>query len=208
MAAARQLVRSQPFWQHPFFWAAFQVNGLAGDPGATDAVHLPDSVIEEVGALHGSGSRGGLAVDADDVVRNAEAMLGKLNRRRDRVLAQLDEEGLTPLARQLDDLVMRATEVQTQGDLIDLARAIHELVEETPALRALLLPTGWDPALRGVGTLGDEVALHAPPNKEQVANIAQRLAHTQRYTREEAEKRDLADRDGDQPTGPGPMRGN
>jgi len=85
--------------------------------------------------------------DARRIVGDSLVLLRQMRRRPDRVRAALDR------AEQQEQVVMRlraleeqAARVQTDAELLELADAVHRLVEETPALARLLLPKEMDVA--------------------------------------------------------------
>ena len=78
------------------------------------------------------------------IVDDAEQLLGWICDYPNQALAPLDPAGREALLVALDRLSRQAADVQGEAGLLELADAIQRLVEETPALRNLLLPEGMD----------------------------------------------------------------
>jgi hypothetical protein len=144
LADASSSVRSLPGWEHPYYWAAFQVSGLAHGPREPGLSSLSDEVVRRIGEMHDESVRGGLAMDAAESVRDSQVLLEQLIEEPEAVLEALDTEEQARLVAELGTLDYRAAEVRTEADLLYVADAIHRLIEETPTLAALLLPQGID----------------------------------------------------------------
>ena len=80
------------------------------------------------------------------IVDDAEQLLGWICDYPNQVLAALDPAGRETLLDALRELSRQAAAVRGEAVLLELADAIQRLVEETPALRNLLLPEGMDVA--------------------------------------------------------------
>jgi hypothetical protein len=78
-------------------------------------------------------------MDAESIVRGAEALLEQIVEEPDEVLVALDQAGRDRVLEQRGALADQAARVRDDADLLELADAIHRLAEETPALRSLLL---------------------------------------------------------------------
>jgi hypothetical protein len=140
-------VRSHQGWEHPYYWAAFQVNGLAHGTGGPESKQLPTEVlrhIEEAYEENVESIRGGLVVDKDRMVSDSLILLEQMAENPEEVV-----EALAPAERESIVDILRALEGQSAGvrdeaELLALADAVNRLVEETPALAALLLPEEMD----------------------------------------------------------------
>lgn len=49
LADTAREIRSSPGWQHPYYWAAFQVSGLAHGTDGPGSARLPDEVAVNMG---------------------------------------------------------------------------------------------------------------------------------------------------------------
>jgi tetratricopeptide (TPR) repeat protein len=138
------LVRNRPGWEHPYYWAAFQVNGLAHGPHEPELSHLSDELMRRIEKIHHESVRGGSIVNVAETVRDGQVLLEQMTEEPEAVLKVLDPEEQTRVVTELRTLDGRAGGVRTEADLLYVADAIHRLVEETPALAALLLPQEMD----------------------------------------------------------------
>ena len=147
LASAAQEVRSYQGWEHPYYWVAFQANGLAHGPGVSGPKQLPTEVVSRIEEAHQESlesMRGGLAVDTDRMVSDSLTLLEQMTENPEEVVG-----ALVPTERQRTVEKLRALEeqsagVQNEAELLALADAVNGLVEKTPALAALLLPEGMD----------------------------------------------------------------
>jgi hypothetical protein len=80
-------------------------------------------------------------MSVDEAVRNSQALLEQISGQPEAVLAALDPGERVRVVDELSALAERASGVQAEADLLYVAEAVHGLIEETPALAALLLPT-------------------------------------------------------------------
>lgn len=174
---AIRFVQEQPHWTHPYYWAAFQVSGLAHGPDGTElSNHLADlpahaesmdqrdlfNIPRPAGQApipgkrgrwrhpsflrrYDKGStRGGNPMNEEQIVQNAETLLEQMTEYPNDTLAVLDPAGRKMIVQTLGKLSERAGVVQDEDDLLSVADAIQRLVEDTSALRALLLPEETD----------------------------------------------------------------
>jgi len=149
LADAARLVRALPDREHPYYWAAFQASGLA---------HLPNNKPKAAHPLTGratrriadepstnSSTRGGFwAVNEMDMVQRSQHLLEEMSDDPEGVLAELGPVEGQKVVADLSALAEQAEEVQTEAALLELADAIHRLIEDTPALADLLLPEGME----------------------------------------------------------------
>lgn len=80
-------------------------------------------------------------MSVDEAMRNSQALLEQISGQPEAVLAALDPGERVRVVDELSALAERASGVQAEADLLYVAEAVHGLIEETPALAALLLPT-------------------------------------------------------------------
>jgi CHAT domain-containing protein/tetratricopeptide (TPR) repeat protein len=148
LADAARLVRSRPGWEHPYYWAAFQANGLAHSKEEPGPVTRHPDTPERIEEMHHESmqTRGGSSVGGTDIVKGSLDLLEQMTENPDEVRAALDPEERKRVVAELHDLESRAAGVQTNKDLLTLADAVHQLVESTPALADLLLPEEVDAA--------------------------------------------------------------
>jgi hypothetical protein len=148
LAVAARLVRERSGWEHPYYWAAFQVSGLAHSSGGSGSAHhaLEDMVTRIDGAHNESmeNTRGGSAMSAAKEVQDSLVLLQQLTRYSKRVLSKLDQAERDKVREELRALDDQTAGVSSEAELLDVADAVHRLVEETPALKTLLLPEEMD----------------------------------------------------------------
>ena len=147
---AARLVREHPNWSHPFYWAAFAASGLAIGQAAHAEPRYPANVLARVKAASQESIQRGESMNekqtTERIVDDAEQLLGWICDYPNQVLAALDPAGRETLLDALRELSRQAAAVRGEAVLLELADAIQRLVEETPALRNLLLPEGMDVA--------------------------------------------------------------
>jgi hypothetical protein len=146
---AMAVVREQPGWWHPYYWAAFQASGLA----FRAPVHPDDEIAirnngdstglsATIEAITANGIRGG-TMEADDLVRMAEAwladQLGPDQQLLDSIVHELGPDGASVLRDRLQKIQRELGGVTDNAELLSAVNAIHELVESTPALARELL---------------------------------------------------------------------
>lgn len=139
LQAAMHALRQQPEWAPPYYWAAFQVIGLAleGDiplaPGAT-GTHPP--LVPDTQHLLLGGS-----MNPETFVKTTATIV--------RIMAE-DDYALVQAALQDDPsaraalaaLVTRAEQVQNDADLLALAQRMYQFVKDCPRLSAQYLMPG------------------------------------------------------------------
>ncbi len=79
-------------------------------------------------------------MDVEETVRDSQVLLEQMTEEPEAVLEALQPAERTEVVAELHTLSERAARVQTEAELMEVADAVHRLVEETPALAALLLP--------------------------------------------------------------------
>ena len=147
LADAAELVRSRRSWKHPYYWAAFQVSGLAHGSSAAESEQLPAEVlqhIEEADHQRVERARGGLAVDTEKMMSDSLILLEQMTENPKDVLRELTPKQRVKVIAALRDMETQGAEAQSRAELMTLADAVTSLVEETPALAALLLPEEMD----------------------------------------------------------------
>lgn len=78
------------------------------------------------------------------VIRGSSILLQQMSRHPERVLTKLEPAERVRVTEEMRRLAKRAGRVRKESDLLALADAVHRLVENTPALAALLLPPETD----------------------------------------------------------------
>jgi CHAT domain-containing protein/tetratricopeptide (TPR) repeat protein len=141
---ATRFVREQPGWEHPYYWAAFQVSGLAHE--SRNPGQLPLSMNETV-RMHASThatTRGDKLMNVEQQIEGALILLSQMSEYPNEVLKELNEVEQGEVVKALEALDKQAATVQSYDDLSKLTVAIYHLVEDQAGLRALLLPEGSD----------------------------------------------------------------
>lgn len=82
-------------------------------------------------------TRGGSVMDAATVVENSRELLAQIDEDLDETQATLDLAERDRMVAKLHVLDKQAAEVGSAEDVLDLARAVHRFVKETPALADL-----------------------------------------------------------------------
>jgi hypothetical protein len=180
LADATRIVRERAGWEHPYYWAAFQATGLAYEGEKSRSARLPDEVAVHVEEAHHDSMervRDGSMVDRSRIVGDSLVLLRQMRRRPDRVRAALDRtEQREQVVTRLRGLEEQAAEVQTETGLLELADAVHRLVEETPALaRRLLLKEMDVEAARNERTFYLEDSEASPEDPHVQEHMAQIL---------------------------------
>jgi len=85
-------------------------------------------------------------MNSEQSIKEALSLLEQMSEHPNEILQKLDETEQAAVMRELDGLAERATTLQSDTDLLQLADAIHCLVEDRAGLRLLLLPEGMDVA--------------------------------------------------------------
>ena len=145
LQAATALVRGRPGWAHPYYWAAFTVNGMAHERATpvAGAAPQPAERSERVEQLYAARPRGGDGMSAEQIMEDAAAALEGMTACADTVAVTLPPEERPALAEKLAarlaDLEARLQSVHDAQELLQVGDAIQRLVEDTPAFRRLLL---------------------------------------------------------------------
>jgi hypothetical protein len=85
-------------------------------------------------------------LDAEEMVWSSQALLEQMTEEPEAVLEALDPAEQARVVAELRALAGRSAGVRDEAGLLHVADDIHRLVEETPALKALLLPKEMDVA--------------------------------------------------------------
>src|SRR5436190_17542894 len=85
-------------------------------------------------------------MNAEQSVEEALILLEQMSEDPNEILQVLDETEQFAMMQDLDVLAERAASIQSGGELLNLADAIHRLVEDRAGLKELLLPKGTDVA--------------------------------------------------------------
>jgi len=157
---------------HPFYWGAFQANGLAlvaQQEGLRFPVVKP--LVEAGGA--NIARKGFKGQTMDNLVERAERLLEQLGRDKPVVkLLREKGEGAIFLGR-LDQLIEQVSSVNEYAELLAVASEIQRMFEEVTALRERFIPIGLDVAeVRAVRENSLKVILAtkaAAPSAEYVA---------------------------------------
>jgi len=137
---AARFIREQPGWEHPYYWAAFQVSGLAHESQNPGQVSLPLNQALRMHASMPAMTRGGKLMNVEEYIDGALILLAQMSEYPNKVLEVLKNEiergaVLTALAA----LAEQAANVQSDADLQNLTNAIYRLLKSQPGLRSLLL---------------------------------------------------------------------
>jgi CHAT domain-containing protein len=160
MHEAAALVRAQPGWSHPYYWAAFPVSGLAfGEVGAgVEAAPASRSLdATSANAERGTGeaamSNGVETQAVMHFVDNTIELLEQMEEEPEDTLARLEASGQRTLLMGLRAIARRAREVQTGEQLVTLAVAVHDLVAQAPALVTFLCGSTADASRQSTSEL-------------------------------------------------------
>ena len=153
---ATQAVRRSPQWQHPYYWAAFQVLGLAHlstttavpvSPAPNDLVHeaqnpaqVPLSMnrMVRINAPMHAMTRGGGLMNIEQQAEEALSLLTQMSEYPNEVLAKLKHKTeRDAVLTALDVLAAQANVAQSDADLLNLTDAIYRLARDQPGLNAL-----------------------------------------------------------------------
>jgi len=144
MQEAARLVRAHPDWEHPYYWAAFQVNGLAHKMQAPAQVSLSTDQEVSVEIPMYAQTRGGRPMNTEEQIEGALILLSQMSEYPNEVLKELNKVEQGEVVKALETLGEQAATMQSDEDLLKLTIAIYGLVEDQAGLRALLLPEGSD----------------------------------------------------------------
>lgn len=128
--AARQVRESK---KHPYYWAAFQVNGLASQ-AVTPGLIKPATQKSKTIASGLQRSKGVKEMDLESMMDSAEMLVEDMKDYYTQAMSILSQEQQAQVAKALVKLSEELMAVQTDGQLWDVALKIHRLVEAYPAL--------------------------------------------------------------------------
>lgn len=138
--AAAKKVRELPGWQHPYYWAAFQVSGLSMNGRAFAPQYAPGSpdVIDSSGMQQ----RGEWMVDTPLLVVNMQAVIDQMNENPAEILEALAPPQRSAFLGELERIAGEAGSVASEQALYRWAVAFFEVLAAYPALQALLMEEG------------------------------------------------------------------
>jgi len=189
---ATELIRQQPNWQHPFYWAPFTVNGLAHGllPSAKQPVRHPiDKVAQHIRTLHRTTTRGTLPMNENRIKVEATIYLKGIAHMHKQLATTLNPIEGALLVQTLAMLSQQVPAIQSEAQLLALCDTIHNLVEELSALRDVLVPEQSDIArnrqARAV-TINDIISTQKPLDQRRLALIDATRLETPRQQLDEA----------------------
>lgn len=140
---ATALIRQQAAWQHPFYWAAFTVNGLAHGPlpSQNDPVRFPiEHVTKQIRTLHRATTRGNPTMNSKRIKIETRTYLKGIAHHQPQLAKALSATQFSALLTQLSTHQQQLATAQSESQLLTACDAIHQLVENTPILRQHLVP--------------------------------------------------------------------
>ena len=141
---AARLIREQPGWAHPYYWAAFQVSGLAHESQNPGQIPPPMNQAVRMNASTHTMTRGGKLMNVEQQIEGSLILLSQMSEYPNEVLKELNEVEQGEVIKALEALDEQAAAVQSDDNLLKLTVAIYRLVKDQAGLRALLLPEGSD----------------------------------------------------------------
>ena len=137
MQQACRLLADIPEWQHPYFWAGFQVNGLSlstlpTSPLTDDARQSLSSIwtddfVQQIRAYPRTElSQRGETMNEKTLIDNADVMLRQMQTNSAKILEALEKH---PLTGDFKNKSVPLTEAS-------IAKALHEIVAHNPTLKA------------------------------------------------------------------------
>src|SRR5215213_6489163 len=118
-------------------------------------------------------------MSADEMVRSSLTLLEQMIEEPEAVLEALGPADRNRINAQLSELANQATEVRTEGELMDVAGGFHRLIGETPELANLLQSNGfgsrWAPKRRPTRSISEEQHRNAYRKSQYVREHAARL---------------------------------
>jgi hypothetical protein len=118
-------------------------------------------------------------MSADEMVRSSLTLLEQMIEEPEAVLEALGPANRNKINTQLSELANQATEVRTEGELMDVAGGFHRLIGETPELANLLQSNGfgsrWAPKRRPTRSISEEQHRNAYRKSQYVREHAARL---------------------------------
>ena len=139
---ATQLVREQPGWSHPYYWAAFTVNGLTYSMSrlVTQKEQIEHPAHLNITNMKNIRGEKYMEMNEEQIVRDAKILLEQITEYPEEILTSLKQKERRKVLEKLYSLSKRANIIQDKVELLEVTDAIHRLVEDTPKLRTLLLP--------------------------------------------------------------------
>ncbi|MDM8526952.1 CHAT domain-containing protein [Anaerolineales bacterium HSG24] len=138
MQQAMLMVRQRGYRQHPYYWAGFQVNGLAHQTIKSSFRSAPQTDVSKL-INNMRQTRGDNSMDLDTMVDSANLLLKTMFENRVYLMSQLTESEQATVKAELAQLAEKIATVEDESQLWDIAHEIHCLVENIPALRAELM---------------------------------------------------------------------
>ncbi|MDM8529276.1 CHAT domain-containing protein, partial [Anaerolineales bacterium HSG24] len=152
MQQAMLMVRQRDYRQHPYYWAGFQVNGLAHQTIESAFRSAPQTDVSKL-VNNMRQTRGDNSMNLDTMIDSANLLLKTMFENRTYLMSQLTESEqstvkaeLTRLAEKIAKIEIEDVEdveeiedVEDEDELWNVAHEIHCLVENIPALRAELM---------------------------------------------------------------------
>ncbi|MGB0384798.1 MAG: COR domain-containing protein [Ardenticatenaceae bacterium] len=126
MKDASRLLRQQKKWTHPYYWAAFEVNGLTSRYQETTPPQWPEELLNHIKQDHERSIPRGVVMDDKLILANAEVLLKQMVEYHDEISAALEQR---PLPDQIAKLPIEPTKV-------GLAKALLAMVANHPTLGA------------------------------------------------------------------------
>ncbi|NJP07911.1 MAG: CHAT domain-containing protein, partial [Chloroflexaceae bacterium] len=184
LAQATRTIRQQPQWQHPFYWAAFQVSGLAHQPSARPTRTTPpaSSLATAEQAHLQAISRGGKSMSndaqqhADDLFEIAILRLDELYDDASVLLRKAGAAQLTQIMERVNQLAQDTAALADDDEtgLLDVVNQLLNLIEEDATLRERLIPADTDiAAARAQRTVTQHVAAQSQKEQKRAAHIAE-----------------------------------
>ena len=148
MQAAAKLLQAEPALKHPYYWGAYQVNGLAHDNTAAAPIEWPDTLLQQIATIAETPTQRGTRSNASTIIEGAEILLKQMKRYQSMILDdpstssghRLDAIDSAVVRETLAHLETQIATVQREPELLALANTLHTLIEEVPMLREWLLP--------------------------------------------------------------------
>jgi len=146
MRQATKCIRKENKWDHPFFWAGFQINGLNYPPKE----EIPDDLLSH-SKIH-TDSQNRLRTRGNNmrgsVVENANGLLDQL------VGPKLDTKKALEELKEIKLQEKVANERVDRENPAEVARAIHLVVKESPYLKKWIMGDSWEPYLEKIEESG------------------------------------------------------
>lgn len=125
MKEASDLLRQKKGWNHPYYWAAFQVNGLTSYAKDRAEIEWPAELLADIEQDNESSMQRGVSMDDKLIIDNAKVLLKTMVEFRDEILPALQQHPLSENVAQ-QELVINP---------LNVAKALHYIVQDNPILR-------------------------------------------------------------------------